>query len=140
LLTVLAGYLAGLGYELSEPVAAPQNQQLTSWLESRHLSHGLSGYWESNVVTLSSGLRVHVSALYPAADGVHPYKWEADLRAYDAQRSTANFVVLAPPTAEYYGFNDAAPVLATFGRPAQTYRVGPYRVLVWNKNLLPLLH
>lgn len=140
LLVVLAGYVAGLGYELSQPVVPPQKQQLTSWLESRHLSHGLSGYWESNIVTLSSSGRVHISALYSTGATVLPYKWEADLRAYNAQQSTADFVVLAPQTAEYYGFNDPAPVLATFGRPAHTYRVGPYRVLVWNKNLLDDLH
>lgn len=136
LLIVLTGYLAGLGYELSQPTVPPQNQRLTSWLEARHLSHGLSGYWESNVVTLTSSGRVHISALYASGANVFPYKWETDLRSYDAQQSTANFVVLAPPVAEYYGFNDSAPVLATFGRPAYTYHVGPYRVLVWNKNLL----
>jgi hypothetical protein len=137
LLMVLAGYLAGLGYALSQPPVPPQNQQLTSWLESRHLSHGLSGYWQSNVVTLSSGGRVQVSAVYASGDSVFPYTWEANLRSYNARQATANFVVLAPQVAEYKGFNDAAPVLATFGRPAHTYRVGPYRVLVWNKNLLP---
>jgi uncharacterized membrane-anchored protein len=37
LLVVLAGYLAGLGYELAQPSAPAQNQQLTSWLAAHHL-------------------------------------------------------------------------------------------------------
>ena len=55
LLLVLAGYLAGLGYELSQPPVPAQNQQLASWLAARHLHTGLSSYWEANVVALASG-------------------------------------------------------------------------------------
>ena len=62
LLLVLLGYLAGLAHEISQPPVAAQNQQLTSWLEARHLHYGLSGYWESNVVTLTSGDRVQIRA------------------------------------------------------------------------------
>jgi len=48
----------------------------------------------------------------------------------------ANFVVLFPGVGEYAGFTDEPAVLATFGKPARTYHVGSYLVLVWNKNLL----
>jgi hypothetical protein len=34
------------------------------------------------------------------------------------------------------GFNSAKAVAATFGSPARTYQAGPYKVLVWNRNLL----
>ncbi len=34
------------------------------------------------------------------------------------------------------GFTQERAVLATFGKPARTYRVGSYTVLVWNTNLL----
>ena len=60
LLVVLLGYLVGLAREISQPPVAAQNQQLTSWLVARHLHTGLSGYWESNVVTLTSGDRVQI--------------------------------------------------------------------------------
>ena len=66
LLVVLLGYLAGLAQEISQPPAAAQNQQLTSWLAARHLHTGLSGYWESNVVTLTSGDRVQIRQVTPA--------------------------------------------------------------------------
>ena len=49
LLIVMPGYLLGLAGEISQPLAAAQNQQLTSWLAARHLHTGLSGYWESDV-------------------------------------------------------------------------------------------
>jgi hypothetical protein len=55
---VLLGYLAGLVHEISQPRVPAQNQQLTSWLEAHHLRGGLSGYWQSNVITLTSGDRV----------------------------------------------------------------------------------
>ena len=65
LLVVLLGYLAGLAHEISQPPVAAQNQQLTSWLAARHLHTGLSGYWESNIVTLTSGDRVQIRLVKP---------------------------------------------------------------------------
>jgi hypothetical protein len=136
LLVVLLGYLAGLGREISQPPVAAQNQQLTSWLEAHHLHTGLSGYWESNVVTLTSGDRVQIR-LVNAHDGrlvAGGYELNSDW--YDPGRNTANFVVLSPGVAEYPGFSQEPVVLATFGKPARTYHVGSYTVLVWNRNLL----
>ena len=65
----LAGYLAGLGLELTGPAAPPQDAQLTAWLESHPIGTGLSGYWEANVVTLASGGRVAVRPVTIAGDG-----------------------------------------------------------------------
>jgi hypothetical protein len=45
-------------------------------------------------------------------------------------------VVLSPGIPGYVGFSDRRAVIATFGEPARTYRVGPYTVLQWRKNLL----
>ncbi len=136
LLVVLAGYLGGLGYELTQPPVPAQNHQLTSWLAAHHLSSGLSGYWEANVVTLTSSDRIRVRQLTGAGPRLVPYYWNSDAAWYDARSQTANFVVLAPGSSEYPGFTNTKAVLATFGRPASSYRVGSYRVLVWHKNLL----
>jgi hypothetical protein len=135
LLVVLAGYLAGFGYELAQP-PPPQNHQLTSWLAAHHLDSGLSGYWEANVVTLTSGDRVRVRALVVAGGRVICDEWESDVAWYDSGRVSANFVVLYPATAGNRGFTNRSAVVATFGRPARTYRVGAYQVLVWRRNLL----
>jgi hypothetical protein len=62
--------------------------------------------------------------------------YEAKANWYDPDRNTANFVVLDPGGGGYPGFTSEPAVLATFGQPVRTYHVGPYTVLVWNKNLL----
>ena len=136
LLVVLAGYLGGLGYELAQPPVPAQNQQLAAWLADRHLDRGLSGYWQSSVVTLATKEEVRVLQLRVAGQRVVPYDWEVKLTWFDPRHNTANFVVLAPPVAEYPGFTDTKAVLGTFGPPAHDYHVGPYQVLVYRKNLL----
>jgi hypothetical protein len=139
LLVVLLGYLAGLAREISQPPVAAQNQQLTSWLAARHLHTGLSGYWESNVVTLTSGDRVQIRLVKPSGGRLIAGAYETNAAWYDPARNTANFVVLSPGVPGYPGFSAEQAVLATFGKPARTYHVGSYTVLVWNRNLLPEL-
>jgi hypothetical protein len=139
LLVVMLGYLVGLAGEISQPPVAAQNQQLTSWLAARHLHTGLSGYWESNVVTLTSGDRVQIRLVNASGGRLVPSTFEGKAEWYDPHRNTANFVVLFPGVAKYRGFTQEQAVLATFGKPARTYHVGAYTVLVWDKNLLPEL-
>jgi hypothetical protein len=136
LLVVLLGYLGGLAYEIAQPPVPAQNQQLASWLAARHLHTGLSGYWQSNVVTLTSGNRVQIRQVSVSGGRLNRYGWESSAAWYDSRRKSANFVVFVPGTTEYPGFTDKRAVLATFGKPMRTYRVGRYQVLVWNRNLL----
>ena len=136
LLVVLLGYLAGLAREISQPPVPAQNQQLTSWLLARHLRTGLSGYWESNVVTLTSGNQVQIRLVAQSGGRLIPVAFESKTDWYDPERSTANFVVLSPGGGGYPGFTGKRAALATFGEPARTYHVGAYTVLVWNRNLL----
>jgi hypothetical protein len=142
LLVVMLGYLAGLAGELRQPSVPAQDQQITSWLAARHLHTGLSGYWEANVVTLASGGQVQIRLVNAYARGrLLPSSFEGKAEWYDPRRHTATFVVLFPGVAEYRGFTyrgftEERAVLATFGKPARTYHVGAYTVLVWDKNLL----
>jgi hypothetical protein len=136
LLIVLAGYLSGLVYEISQPSVPAQDQQLTSWLLARHLHTGLSGYWESNIVTLTSGGRVQIRMVALAHGRLIPARYESKAEWYDPARNAANFVVLFHGLPGYPGFTSAGAVRRTFGKPAQTYQVGSYRVLVWKRNLL----
>jgi hypothetical protein len=137
LLAIVAlGYLAGLAHEVSQPPAPAQNQSLESWLAARHLQAGLSGYWESNVVTLTSGNRVQIRQVAVTGGRLIPSNIESDWAWYDPARNSANFVVLTPGVPGYPGFTSRRAVLATFGPPAQTYHFGSYTVLVWHKNLL----
>jgi hypothetical protein len=131
------GYLAGMVYEVSQPAAPAQNQRLEAWLAGRHLHTGLSGYWESGVVTLASSNRVQIRQVVVAPDGrLLPSNVESDWAWYSPARSSANFVVLSRGVPGYPGFLSKRAVLATFGPPAQTYHFGIYTVLIWHKNLL----
>jgi hypothetical protein len=98
LLLVLAGYLGGLGYELAQPSVPAQNHQLTSWLEAHHLTGGLSGYWEANVVTLASADHVRVRVVTAEGARLLRYKWNTDAAWYDPRSQTANFIVFGPPS------------------------------------------
>jgi hypothetical protein len=136
---VLIGYVAGLGLELATPAAAPQQARLTSWLVSHHLGTGLSGYWEASVVTLTSGNRVAVRPVTVHAGRVITAESEVDASWFDVKRSTADFVVLFAGVNGYPGFTQRRAVLATFGEPAGSYRVGRYTILYWHRNLLASL-
>jgi hypothetical protein len=134
---VALGYLAGLVYEVGQPAAPAQNQRLEAWLAARHLHTGLSGYWESNVVTLISGNRVRIRQVVvtPGARLI-PSNVESDWAWYDPAHNSANFVVLTRGVPGYPGLTSRHAVLATFGPPAQTYHFGMFTVLIWHRNLL----
>jgi hypothetical protein len=134
---VLVAYLAGLGLEISKPPAPPQAWQLTSWLEHHPMGTGLSGYWEANVVTLTSGDRVAVRVVGATRTGVIVGGGlNAKAAWYDPARSSADFVVLFPGIPGFPGFTSRGAVLATFGKPARVYRIGRYTIWYWHKNLL----
>jgi hypothetical protein len=135
LLVVLAGYVGGLGYELVQPSAPPETQQFTSWLAAHHLDSGLSGYWQANVVTLTSGDRILVRPLTVKGARVVSYEWNSAASWYNPHVASANFVVLLPVVGRG-GYAARKYVVATFGEPVHTYRVGSSLILVWHKNLL----
>jgi hypothetical protein len=143
LVLVFLGYLAGLGYELSKPAVPVQAQPIGSWLEAHHLTSGLSGFWPSNSVTLATGDRLRIRPVEVDGRRLYPFHDLDDSQWYNPASATADFVVLYPGAAGYPGgvpgdgpFDDMRAVLATFGKPAATYRVGSATVLVWHKNLL----
>jgi hypothetical protein len=140
---VLAGYLAGLGLELTTPAAPPQAAQLTAWLESHPIGAGLSGYWAANVVALTSGGRVAVRSVTVTGSRVVSTPNNVKAAWLDPAESRVDFVVLFPGVPAdlgvpaYPGFTDRQAVLATFGKPSRTYHVGQYTILWWPRNLLP---
>jgi hypothetical protein len=143
---VLAGYLAGLGLELTAPTAPPQAAPLTAWLESHPIGTGLSGYWEANVVTLTSGGRVAVRPVQIVGDRIAPSVGQITADWFNPAKSRVDFVVLFPGVPEDLGvpgfpcFTDRQAVIATFGEPSRTYHVGQYTILWWPKNLLSDIH
>jgi hypothetical protein len=130
---VAAGYLASLGYAVAQPSAPPANAQLAAFLAGHHLTDGISGYWLSSIVTVSSNGVVTVRAVQPS---LRPYLWEAKGSWYDAGSQRATFLVTDSQAGFFSHFQASAAALAALGPPMRTYHVGPYTVLVWNTNLL----
>ena len=65
LCAVLASYAAMLGYDAAQPPSPPQYAGLAAWLPAEHLTDGLSGYHQANIVTLESGGAVTLRAVRP---------------------------------------------------------------------------
>jgi hypothetical protein len=128
-----AGYLASLGYAAAQPSVPPANAQLAAFLAEHHLTDGISGYWLSSIVTVGSNGAVAVRAVQPS---LQPYLWEAKGSWYDPGSQRATFLVTEDQPGYFNRFEPSASALAALGPPARTYHVGPYTVLVWNKNLL----
>lgn len=131
---VLAGYTAGLGYEISQPTVPPANTSLAPFLLDHHLTYGLSGYWTSSSVTLDSGERVQVRALMQYT--MKRDLWMSNVAWYDPRTHYANFIVLDSTPGFLNHWEPLALIRRYFGHPARTYHTGPYTVLVWNRNLL----
>lgn len=124
---VLAGYAAGLGLELTAPEPPAQNTQLADWLADHPIGTGLSGYWESNAVVLTSGGRASVRAVKLVDGRLAPAPNNVKVEWFDPAASRADFVVLAPSVQGYGGFKSQLVVIANFGRPWRVYHVGPIR-------------
>jgi hypothetical protein len=131
---VLAGYTAGFGYDLAQPNVPAANVSLASVLEEHHLTYGLSGYWTSSSVTVDSGQRVKVRALMQYT--LQPDLWMSKPGWYDPKLHYANFVVLDSQPGGFSHWEPTWLVRKYLGRPAHTYHVGPYAIMVWHRNLL----
>jgi hypothetical protein len=132
---ILAGYTAGLGWELAQPAQPMQNVPLATWLEQHQLTYGLSGYWTSSSVTIDSGGKVSVRALIK--NTARRDLWMADEEWYDPAIHYANFIVLDSQPGYFSYWEPAALVKKYFGTPAKVYQDGSYTIEVWNHNLLP---
>jgi hypothetical protein len=132
---VLAGYLGGLVREARHPAVPAQNTQIASWLQAHHLTYGLGGYWESSIVTVDTASHVRVRALMQFT--MRRDLWESTYAWYVPHGQYANFIVFESLPGFYYHWEPRALVHRYFGDPARTYNVGPWTVMVWNRNLLP---
>lgn len=133
----LAAVLACFGWSLASQVTGPAlpspAQPLASWLEAHHLTYGLSGIWyASNGITLYSHdhVRVRDVKLSPGSE-LARRSWNTQASWYDPLLHDARFVILNPcaPT-------PTRPLFEAVGRPAATYFVDGFTVLVWHTNLL----
>ncbi len=133
----LAGVAALVPMSLSaaRPLTRPTSAAtLSTWLSAHGLRYGLAGYWNASGVTLQSGNHVQVRTIQQTGREITTYAWESDAAWYDPSEHYANFVIVSP---------NATPSLAivdrVFGQPASTNLVSGDKVLIYNKNLLPLV-
>jgi hypothetical protein len=133
-IVVLAGYAAGLGYEIAQPSVPPANTTLASWLVAHHLRYGISGYWISSSVTVDTDSRVQVRALEKTT--MQRDLWMSNADWYNARLHYANFVVLENAPGFMNQWEPRALAAKYFGAPARTYHLGPYTIMIYDKNLL----
>ena len=76
----LAGYCLGLVVHAAAGPAADPYRGVEEYLESHHLTHGLSGYWQASYITVDTGGAVTVRAVIGAC--LQPYLWEARAQWY----------------------------------------------------------
>jgi hypothetical protein len=134
LLAVTAAALAALvplAAAAARPPLRPATAPLAAWLEAHGLTYGIAGYWDASVVTLQSGGRVQIRAVDIRGKKIVVRGWETYSSWYTASRHDARFVV-----ADRGGRYSAAAFERHFGRPAGTYQVATWLILVYPTNLL----
>jgi hypothetical protein len=127
------GLLCCLGYAAAQPAMQSRDAPIANWLLAHHLTSGLSGYWNANITTLITGGKVHLAPL--TNGGRYGYLWVAKEAWFNPHVSYANFIVT---TTKQQGGNDVPlkDVLAWYGKPAKSYQVDQYTVVVYNRNVL----
>ena len=127
------GLLCCLGYAAAQPPMQSRDAPIADWLLAHHFTSGLSGYWNANITTLITGGKVR---LVPVANGgTYGYLWVAKEAWFNPDVSYANFIVT---TTKQQGGSDVPlkNVLAWYGKPAKTYVVDQYTVVVYDRNIL----
>jgi len=133
----LAGVAALVPMSLSaaRPLTRPTSAAtLSTWLSAHGLHYGLGGYWNASGVTLQSGNQVQVRTIQQTGREITTYPWESDAAWYDPSEHYANFVIVSPNATPSLGS-----VVRVFGQPTSTNQVGGEKVLIYKKNLLPLV-
>jgi hypothetical protein len=133
--TALAA-LVLLSAAATRPPLRPATAPLAAWLEAHGLTYGIAWYWDASVVTMQSGGRVKIRAVdikYDNGKVLVPI-WETNTLWYDPARYDARFVV-----ADLDGRYPAAVYERRLGRPAATYQVASWVVLIYRTNLLQQL-
>jgi hypothetical protein len=128
-------YAGVLAISSRPPAAVNEDVAVGNFLESQHLTYGVSGYWNSSSLTVAMSGRVRVRAINVNGGTACPFRWEAADAWYDPSvpGNDARFV-LRDTTERRWPDGQSAD--AVFGQPSREYRIGRYEVRVWDRNLL----
>lgn len=124
---VSLGFIVGLGDTLGLPVAPQSTKALAMFLEAHHLRNGVGGYWAASITTVESSGAVTVRPVWAERGGTLGREMYQSSASWYASQHFQFLVYGMPP----YDGVDAISATRTWGRPAHTYVLGSYRVLVW---------
>lgn len=138
-----AAYGVTVAWDLGKPPAGDQVVGLARWLQEHELRQGYGPYWDASIVTASG--RGHVAVrpvrgreVWPGRLVIEPFRWMSDEAWY--REAPAKFVVYRPdPGPKYHFLINESVCAACFGPPSARHSIGPYVVLVWDRDLRPLL-
>jgi hypothetical protein len=133
----LALGLAALCYAATGAPVAAENLPLAAWLTAHGYTDGLAAYWQASSTTVDSGGKTLVAPVINQGTAV--YAWEADAAWYDPGTRRANFVVARQNPDGPLGGIAVSAGQEFFGRPAHTYLVDGYVIMVYRYNLLTRL-
>ena len=133
----LAVGLAALCYAAAGAPVAAENMPLAGWLTAHGYTEGLAAYWQASSTTVDSGGKTLVAPV--TGQGTAVYAWEADAAWYDPGTRRANFIVAVENPDGPLGGIAVSAGQEFFGRPAHTYRVDGYVIMVYRYNLLTRL-
>ena len=122
--------LLPLAVAATRPPVKPEQVPLAAWLEAHGLTYGLAGYWDASIVTMQSGNQVQIRAV-SLRTKFELYYWETNALWYDPSRYDATFVLTGD-----HGLYPPAHFEHYLGKPAETYRVANWVILVYRTNLL----
>ena len=131
---ILLANIPPFARQLRQPAAPLSTAPLTEWLAGRGLLNGYGTYWSANSATVESSGHVQVRPVFSIGHRVVPMKWESNADWYTHE--PAHFLVIDSPGAENLTVADAA---RQFGPPSEVDTVADRTVLVWAKNITPLL-
>ena len=130
---VAAVYGAGLALEFRGGPATNPAAELSRFLISHGLDHGVGDYWSASIVTVDSGGTVDVRPIIAEADGrLVRYEKQSASSWYGA--TPFHFVVFN--RAVPWNGVDALAARRTFGRPRVIYSVDTYEVMVWSRPII----
>jgi hypothetical protein len=134
LASVLGVYLASLVWASTQPSAPAENSQLGAFLAAHDLTYGISGYWQSSIVTADTSGSVTIRAVMPGT--LQRDWWMSKHSWYVPSTHLATFLVTENLPGFYNYWEPNAQAVAWLGQPATIYSDGPYTIYVWNKNIL----
>jgi hypothetical protein len=133
-----AGVLALAAVYVISPLAtlrapAPENPSVAvaDWLAGQGLDLGFGQYWVAGLTTVSGRGRVTVRPVREVAGTLQANVHFASAGWFTGSRPF-RFVVV---DRDHPDGVDEAVAAATFGPPAEGHDIGPYRVLIWDRDL-----